>query len=220
MVEITEQEVVDIDRVNASGKLPVTLAIVGHSFGGLLTQANLCRRVGRDRCCLLRSVLSSPISAQRSEAPCWATRRTGGDRYGGRTSSSTAPSRTPSASEAKQLYETLSVPGLDQGSSRGGQVISEFDDNVVRDAEANAPAVGVDGRGRLSERPALFRRSYYVCPNGHWSIADSDAKILPCNLCTQIAERDYEIIERRSRASRAEVGGCAPGMDVPRVGGT
>ena len=50
MVEITEQEVVDIDRVNASGQLPVTLAIVGHSFGGLLTQANLCRRVGRDRC--------------------------------------------------------------------------------------------------------------------------------------------------------------------------
>jgi len=74
--------------------------------------------------------------------------------------------------------------------------------------------------GALSERPTLFRRSYYVCPNGHWSIADSDAKILPCNLCTQIAERDYEIIERRSRASRAEVGGCDPGMDVPRVGGT
>ena len=54
--------------------------------------------------------------------------------------------------------------------------------------------------GALSERPTLFRRSYYVCPNGHWSIADSDAKILPCNSCTQITERDYEIIERRSRA--------------------
>jgi hypothetical protein len=99
-------------------------------------------------------------------------------------------------------------------------VISEFDDNVVRDAEANVLRWAATAEGVFPNGPPLFRRSYYVCPNGHWSIADSDAKILPCNSCTQIAERDYEIIERRSRASRAEVGGCDPGMDVPRVGGT
>jgi hypothetical protein len=136
-------------------------------------------------------------------------------------SAACSPRRVCAAVSVSQTaLRDLLRPGLDQRSSPGGEVISEFDGNLVRDAEANAPAVGVDGRGRLSEPPALYSRSYYVCPNGHWSIADSDAKILPCNSCTQIAERDYEIIERPSRASRAEVGGCDPGMDAPRVGGS
>jgi len=89
-------------------------------------------------------------------------------------------------------------------------VISKFDDDVVRDAEANVLQWASAAEGVFPNGSPLFRRAYYVCTNGHWSIADSNAKILPCNSCPQIAERDYEIIERRSRASRAEAGEVQP----------
>jgi len=47
-------------------------------------------------------------------------------------------------------------------------VIPEFDDNVVRDAEANVLQWASTAEGAFPNGSPLFRRSYYVCPNGHY----------------------------------------------------